>query len=246
MPYHFVGSNNRKLYGEQLLSVGSVFDDWAKDPLFGKYLHVGWNFRCARYLNGPSEENFKAATTLSPPYRRDGQYVICDYARPALRNPEQGYLIYHGAFDEKNALCQKFQVATKTIKLGKANLITHPEDLMKSAKDFLEKLKNNEFANEYYENSTSEKGTWRLPNLRELSVLNVLDILPKEGRYFCSTYWDLSPSSLNSSDPKNLYIYMRGGLEQNITRTTPMEVINDVNSGNEFYLLLVRDVVSGN
>lgn len=246
LPYHFVGSNNRKLYGEQLLSVGSVFDDWGKDPLFGKYLHVGWNFRCARYLNGPSEENFKAATTLSPPYRQEGQYVICDYARPALRNPEQGYLIYHGAFDEKNALCQKFQVAKKTIKLGKANLITHPEDLTKSAKDFLEKLKNNEFANEYYENSTSEKGTWRLPNLRELSVLNVLDILPKEGRYFCSTYWDLSPSSLNSSDPKNLYIYMRGGLEQNITRTTPMEVINDVNSGSEFYLLLVRDVVSGN
>lgn len=187
-PYHFVGSNNRQLWAEQSLATGSVFVQEAGDT-YPEEVRVGWNMRCARYIT--NDETTPDLFKYEPPYEVDTEkrIITCYFDPLVLRNPTQGALIFHGNFDDqRNTPCYQFQY-------GKSKL---SYESPASASLLVERLRNNFYCNEYKENENgSDRGLWRLPNLRELAILYLLSEMDDNSnpfgsdRIITSTYYQL-------------------------------------------------------
>ena len=266
LPYHFVGSNNRKLWGEQFIATGTVFIGWADDLLTSsksnnKYQNVGWNFRCARYIDktkesktglNPGKGTDKDSKPYISPYKHNenNHTIRADYESNSLRNPETGYLVVHGSFQEFNRTSLQFRYSKKTKYLDSQTLQPYGKnEVNKNAGELWRKLSTNGWASEYYEEpDQSDRGTWRLPNLRELALLNMEGVLESQKRYLSgSTYWDLTkaPSPIGSFSSYeqfyNLDIYYKTDVGSgNIARVTPYRLLTyDIAKG--YYLIFVRD-----
>lgn len=266
LPYHFVGSNNRKLWGEQFIATGTAFVGW-EDDLLGssysphRYQNVGWNFRCARYIDtkitdyakglNPGKGTDKDSKPFATPYTCDegSRIITADYESNSLRNPERGYLVVHGSFQGFNRTSRQFRYSKGTDHLSQTDLQPNgPNAKNKNARDLWRNLSTNGWAKEYHEEG-DDRGTWRLPNLRELALLNMLGVLDPTKYYLSgSTYWDLTTNTApldpvsENGNYENLDVYYQTTLgDGNIARTTLGALVSTGNAQHGYELIFVRD-----
>lgn len=174
--FHFASSDCRKLFAEQGCSTNNVF--WSNDnPNDNKQTNSSkWarNIRCVRNLNmmssGEGTDVSETGISKQPesPYKHDKEKRIISldyYNESCLRSTfisGGGFLAAHDVFDySKNSPYRKFQYAKETI-----NITLNDSDAWKNnvaanaaCKDYAEETDN------------SDRGTWRIPNQRELILI---------------------------------------------------------------------------
>lgn len=170
--------NKGKLYFTSTNSVYRIL--WAPEGAFGPYGFSDADdkgyalVRCARTLD---DAKYNQATTASTNYA-DFVYTVSNFGPNAVR--ESGSVVgaynYHIVTASSNKLPTKFRVAKNYLTGvgGKLNTEENGEraDLY-SISDIQNRIK--ELCNSYYEEPDgSDRGTWRIPNERELSVMLLL------------------------------------------------------------------------
>lgn len=193
--YHIAASNNRKLWAEEGSSTGEFSGWWAGGS--------SYNIRCVRNLGTEivSDKPDAAANIVNSIYtsiKNDNkvQYISVPYLRDENIRPGfiyQGDLAYHDNFTTTNLPYKHFEVAK--------NFHTDPtwgESINVSV--YLGDLPNggasSVCANYSQESDESDKGTWRMPNQRELTLmyLNGRDVVyykngNKSGGVATPTHW---------------------------------------------------------
>lgn len=161
--YHIAASNNRRLWAEEGGSTGN-FDDYGVDD--------ATNIRCVRNL-GIAIGTTAANNVVTPVYTasENKQYISVPYLRDEnIRTSYiyQGDLAYHDNFSTTNLPYKHFEIAE--------NFYTTPgwgEQI--SVSKYLLNLSNggssSVCANYSQESGGSDKGTWRMPNQRELLLM---------------------------------------------------------------------------
>lgn len=191
---HYAASNNRKIWAEELAATGA---------LFGSGLNAG-NLRCIRNIGQPTNwtpgnreyESVDLAyehdatertitmryydnTTLRQTYYGPGEFIrphtigsINSYAYPKFKYAKNycipGTNLVSGSVDQ----------STLTISNAGAITTAHTGKVYQSIDDWAYSLNINGICRAYYEDGNGDGvGTWRVPNITELGILRLLDIL---------------------------------------------------------------------
>ncbi|MBQ2858594.1 MAG: DUF4906 domain-containing protein [Bacteroidaceae bacterium] len=184
--YHIAASNNRRLWAEEGSSTGNFSEGWGSVPS---------NIRCVRNL-GTAENNLVDPVYTSVKSNENVKYISVPYLREEnVRTSyiEKGDLAYHDNFSTTNLPYDHFEIAESfytTPGWGQAiALDTYLGDLRRNGTSSV-------CANYSQEQDGSDKGTWRMPNQREvlLMYLQGEDVVSyasgqREGGVASATYW---------------------------------------------------------
>lgn len=219
--YHFWGSDFKNLWSEEEVSVGNI----------SRPNSYAWDIRCARYLG----VNDYTKYIYESPFLWNNEkrtITIDNVDSRCIRAYLSGWLILHHCFDKNiNLPAQKFKVAKNEINIPTPS----------NYQTFKINLETNAYCAEYSEEADgSDKGTWRMPNQKELMIMFYTQglTLNKNGRHFLScTSWYPSFTANNNYTGEMYYM----GLDNNTLR---MEHPSDFYAGSRsFKILPVKDVL---
>ena len=254
---HYVGSNNRIVWAEELAATGGRFG------LYG-------NLRCVRNLGQEmnlSPEHDDDYTTVDPAYHLDEatRTVEMDfYSMSALREYTNGTISVHPVGDIRSYASRKFQYAQDdcTYINTRTNLneyLNQWGELRQevvwvqgggSGRDFRPWwgiIANNTICGKYSEkDDLSDVGTWRVPNITELAILKILNVLSDENdphpdhfrgrRYISCSYEYFNNRGGNANYPDYFKFFM--GIANNGT----FDITADIVSHTDMRVRCVRDV----
>ena len=250
---HFAASNNRMVWAEELAATGDLY----------RYGPAS-NFRCIRNLG--QEMSAISNDIIAPAYSHNSTERTVElkyYDMSGLRDYTPGHIAAHSVAEILSFPSRKFQYAKEncsnintqqlvlqyfdtedanasSLKKDSVNVVYI--DNNKDKRDFSkwwEILKNNTICGVYSEEPDGkDRGTWRTPNISELAILRVADIIPKGNSisYISSSYEYFK--NRNGFDYNEEYHWFLGLVDNDISAG----ILDKNNTGRPLYLRCVRDV----
>ena len=242
---HFAGSNNRMVWAEELAATSNLYE----------YSTYASNFRCIRNLGQPMNlvPDNDADTeyhSIDPAYKHDQDARTIElkfYDMSGLRDYTPGFISAHSVADIRSYPSEKFQYAKENCKTSNTQSVSDyfNGDLITWSKvyngtDYFsgwwDVLDNNRICGTYSEEAEgADRGKWRAPNISELAILRMVDVIPKNSGYYMSASYE--------------YFTDRGGGGKSPGYTEKRHNFmglndNDISAGigRDFYLRCVRDV----
>lgn len=190
---HYASSDNKMIWAEELSAISDIL----------AYGQICGNMRCIRNLGESMTAPITDANNVQTAFEFENETntVSMTYYRTAALRPEtQDNLPSHFVGEILSYPPRRFKVAKTFVTkdnsepLSSSNdyilfnedgdyinsLITYPNDDNNSRERWEATINDNIIAGGYYENDDkSDKGTWRLPNINELAILNFLGLLPQ-------------------------------------------------------------------
>lgn len=178
--YHFASSDKKIVWAEE----GTSSSDW----LQGNWDMGAWQIRCVRNL-GANMERVIENDPVTPAYEYDGEkltFSLSYYEDACKRAPQSNHLLSHDVQSAINQPAAKFEVAenncnatntsintnTTTLRFNGSQLTNYTTDAWKTACD------NNYICGRYaQETDGSDRGSWRVPNQKELVMMRREGIL---------------------------------------------------------------------
>lgn len=180
--YHFASSDKKIVWAEE----GTSSSDW----LQGDWDMGAWQIRCVRNL-GANMERVIVNDPVTPAYTYEYQgekltFSLSYYEDACKRAPQSNHLLSHDVQSAINQPAAKFKVAendcnatntpivanTTTLRFNGSQLTGYTTDAWKTACD------NNYICGRYaQETDGSDRGSWRVPNQKELVMMRREGIL---------------------------------------------------------------------
>lgn len=245
---HYIGSNASVTWAEELASTSKLSDSWMKGQQGEKYWPT--TLRCVRnlgqYMNLTPDNGNDGYEPIDWAYtKKDGNIIeLAFYRTNALRGYTEASLPLHNISEINSYASKRFQYSQKYCNSSNTPTQTISEiddkgELNCSMEGWIESLRANNICGQYSEDS-NDRGSWRVPNITELGILHLLDLLDK--RPGNDKYYRYISSSreyfLNREKNENVPSYM-GIIDNNIAAW---------NSGSAYtsyatlYVRCVRDV----
>lgn len=177
--YHFASSDRKIVWTEE----GTSSSDW----LYGDWDMGAWQIRCVRNL-GANMGRVIVNDPVTPAYEYDGEklFSLSYYEDACKRAPQSNHLLSHDVQSAINQPAAQFEVAendcnatntpivanTTTLTFNGSQLTGYTTDAWKTACD------NNYICGRYaQEPDGSDRGSWRVPNQKELVMMRREGIL---------------------------------------------------------------------
>ena len=180
--FHFLGTDSWYVVSEEGSSTGqadyensiSITGTWHT----GLHTQYSGGVRCARYLGVNTGDNGYEGIELPEPVEFNHDNFVFDtrgYSQQMRRAPVSGWLNAHDNLNigsnGYNSLSDYFQMATENVPAIQIN-----EDLTASPQQdpqehLLAMMNNNDFCRNYEDPKFGGRGTWRVPNISELSLM---------------------------------------------------------------------------
>jgi hypothetical protein len=188
LKYHYWTADNRYFWAEQGMGIGDgIFLGWAAHT-------VCWQVRCARQLGlnpatVPSTgKEFPFASSFNDVSDADGSHIYIEstyFTDNSVRPSQTSYLKPHDTSTITSLPPRKFEVAKDICYNIKGNYnisVSDKPDGYLSVQDnnlyelyWYESCSENSICSQYtQEDGKTDKGTWRVPNIRELAMMRTL------------------------------------------------------------------------
>jgi hypothetical protein len=178
--YHYATSDDMYFWAEEVGSLG--------DRPYGSQgeKQLALSVRCVRNLGANPKILEDNETEIKKPYEynaEDNTFTQSRYTDNALRGYVGTYILPHDAGSEESRPYKKFKMASKDCKnitdegylsVGSGGVISFVNASDEGTKTYrwYESLIHNGVCSQYYENSDkSDKGTWRVPTIREMGLI---------------------------------------------------------------------------
>jgi hypothetical protein len=190
-PYHFVSSNCKYLWAEELISVGD------RPMGYWDYKQMCNSVRCVRNLGANPAVEPGTDNEIDNPFSYDPgtlTFTLDRYTDVSLRAYVGSYVLPHDIASEEGRPYKKFKIAANYCKNitdeGLLSVNGNGDIQWVSAGDegtrsylWYQSLAHNGICGKYYENTDkSDVGTWRVPTFREMGVMFNAGVL-KNGPY---------------------------------------------------------------
>jgi hypothetical protein len=193
-PYHYATSNNMYFWAEEIGSLG--------DRPFGSVpeKQMCYALRCMRNLGANPATAPNKDGEIVKPYNYDSGTLTFSQDRfsdISLRSYVGTYILPHDVGSETNRPYKKFKMAKKycsniqddSIYVDGSGVVQWINAADEGTKTYrwYQSLLHNGICGQYYENSdASDKGTWRVPTLTELGIMNTEGVLGSVYQLSCS------------------------------------------------------------
>lgn len=180
--FHFLGTDSWYVVSEEGSSTGQA-DHSAGVTITGTWhtgLHTQFSggVRCARYLGVNTGDNGYEGIELPEPVEFNSDNYVFDtrgYSQQMHRAPVSGWLNAHDNLNlgsnGYNSLSDYFQMASQNvpaIQITEDLTANPPQD---PQEHLLSMMNNNDFCRNYEDPKFGGRGTWRVPNISELSLM---------------------------------------------------------------------------
>lgn len=171
--FHYASGDKRILWAEE----GTSISEWSVDG----WDKGAWQIRCIRNL-GTDMSTMLKEDPISPAYTHDPAkrtLTMTNYKTEVLRSATVGHLGWHDLTSPLNSPSYTFEYAKEDCTNANTDteLFSDTNLSDKTLATWLSYTTDNTVCGKYYQNADkSDKGTWRVPNQKELEILRFIGV----------------------------------------------------------------------